>query len=161
MEAEAGPVGKDPGRDPCPAGTLGNVSVTACGRLGGPERVRSIVAAFVDRVFDDMMIGFHFRAADRAHVKEREAELALRFLGEPVAYRGRPLSEAHAPHPITGGQFHRRLVLLRETLEEHGVPGDLVEAWIAHDQALRGQVTREPGSACLHLPAPGRDPEGG
>ena len=43
-------------------------------------------------------------------------------LGAPIEYSGRTLSEAHRAHPIMGGQFARRLMILKQTLEEAGVP---------------------------------------
>ena len=117
-------------------------------QVGGESGLRAIVDDFVDRVFDDVMIGFHFRAADRARVKAKEYEFAARHLGAPVAYTGRPLAEAHGPHRILGGQFVRRLTLLAETLRDHGAPEAVVAAWLAHNERLRDQITGDPGSSC-------------
>src|SRR5678816_1475458 len=100
--------------------------------LGGEPVLRRITDRFVDRVFDDAMIGFFFRNASRDRIKEKEYEFAARHLGADVAYTGRPLAEAHAPHRIMGGQFMRRLVILRETLAEFDVPPHIVEHWLAH-----------------------------
>ena len=41
-------------------------------KLGVESRLRAIVNAFIDRVFEDRMIGFFFRNADRARIKELE-----------------------------------------------------------------------------------------
>lgn len=117
-------------------------------RLGGLDGLERIVRRFVDRVFDDVMIGFHFRDADRSTIAALETQFAARHLGGRVEYQGRPLAEAHAPHPITGGQFHRRMQILREVLAEAGAPEDLIERWVQHNLRLRGQVTGDPGSAC-------------
>src|SRR5690349_2885138 len=89
--------------------------------MGGEPVLRRVIDVFVDRVFDDAMIGFFFRNASRARIKEKEYEFAARHLGADVAYTGKPLPEAHAPHRIMGGQFQRRLVILKETLEECSV----------------------------------------
>lgn len=116
---------------------------------GGVEGLRGVVRAFYDALFDDVMIGFMFWGLDKEHLIEREVELTARFLGSrEVSYQGRPLREAHARHQITGGQFHRRLQLLREAMEARGVAEPVREAWVRHTLALRGQVTREAGSAC-------------
>jgi len=109
--------------------------------LGGQAVLRALIDRFVDRLFDDLMIGYLFRAADRARVKEKEYEFAARHLGAPVEYSGRTLSEAHRVHRITGGQFMRRLQILKETLAEHHVPPLVSEHFIAHTLALRGQIT--------------------
>lgn len=116
--------------------------------IGGEPALRKIIDTFVDRIFDDMMIGFHFRKADRARVKRFEYEHAAQHLGADVRYTGRPLRAAHAAHHIMGGQFMRRRQILVETLDEFGVPPEIRDAWLATQDALRGEITAQPGSAC-------------
>ena len=101
-----------------------------------------------ERVFADVMIGFFFRDADRAHLVEKELELALGLLGSDRPYTGRPLPEAHARHRIMGGQFDRRLQILRETMADHGLPDEVRAAWVRHTLALRPQVTRDAAGEC-------------
>lgn len=117
-------------------------------RLGGEPVLRGVIDAFVDRCFDDMMIGFHFRGADRERVKRFEYQHAASFLGAPVAYEGRPLAKAHGPHNILGGQFMRRRQLLLDTARAHGLPADVIERWLAHQDSLRGEITKQAGSGC-------------
>lgn len=116
--------------------------------LGGEEKLRQIIDTFIDRVFEDRMIGFFFRHADKQRIKEMEFQLTARFLGADIEYQGRPLDEVHARHPIMGGQFARRLQILRETLEFHGVPKHIRDAWIEHTESLRPLITRDAGSDC-------------
>lgn len=117
-------------------------------KLGGESRLRAIIETFVDRVFADRMIGFFFRNADRSRIKELEYQLAARFLGADVEYRGRPLAKAHANHPIMGGHFARRRQILSETLDSYGVPAEIKVALLRHTDALRAQITPESGSGC-------------
>jgi hemoglobin len=124
-------------------------------QLGGEPVLRSIVNRFVDRMFGDPMIGFFFRNVDRQRVKDKEYELAAGHLGAGVQYTGRPLRQAHAAHPIMGGQFARRLELLRLTLNEAGAPPAVVEHWIAHTEGLRALVTRDASGECNAAPDPG------
>lgn len=119
----------------------------------GEERLRRIINAFVDRIFGDLMIGFFFRNADRDRIKEMEFQFTARFLGADIEYQGQPLAEAHRQHPIMGGQFARRLQILRETLEEHRVPPHIQAAWIAHTESLRPLITHDKGSDCDPLQA--------
>jgi hemoglobin len=114
----------------------------------GEERLRRIIDVFVDRVFDDLMIGFFFRNADPRRIKEMEFQFTARFLGADIEYQGRPLAEAHRRHPIMGGQFARRLQILRETLEEYEVPPHIRKAWLEHTESLRTMITRDQGSDC-------------
>lgn len=117
-------------------------------KLGGEAELRRIIDTFIDRVFSDRMIGFFFRSADKNRLKEMEFQFTARFLGAKIEYQGRPLEEAHAKHPIMGGQFMRRLQILRETLEEYGVCKEVREAWLSHTESLRPLITRDAGSDC-------------
>lgn len=117
-------------------------------RIGG-DRLRAVVTEFYARVFDDVMIGFMFAGKDRLRLIDKEWELVAALLGAPgVTYTGRPMRTAHASTPIFGGQFERRLQLLRETLRDHAVDADVQQAWIDHVQSLRAQITRDKGSEC-------------
>lgn len=116
--------------------------------LGGEPVLRKIIDRFVDRVFDDVMIGFFFRNARRERIKQKEYEHAAEQLGAPVQYTGRAIDEAHRAHPIMGGQFLRRLTILRETLEEFTVPEHVKQHWLAHTESLRPLVTSDAGSLC-------------
>ena len=110
-------------------------------RLGGEAALRAIIGRFVDRMFEDVMIGYLFRAADRERVKAKEYEFAARHLGAPVSYSGRPIDQAHRVHRITGGQFMRRLQILKETLAAFRAPAEVVEHWVAHTLSLQAEIT--------------------
>jgi truncated hemoglobin YjbI len=116
--------------------------------LGGEPVLRAIIDRFVDRVFDDVMIGFHFRNASKTRIKEKEYEFAAAHLGAEIAYTGRPIDEAHRRHPIMGGQFMRRLQILKETLAEFGVPEHVQSHWVAHTESLRNLVTSDAAGRC-------------
>lgn len=116
--------------------------------IGGLLALRNITDRFVDRCFDDTMIGFFFRDADRHRVKKFEYQHAAEWLGAPISYEGRPLGAAHRKHRIMGGQFARRLQILREVLQESKVDEALISEWIAHQESLRLHITGQPGGEC-------------
>jgi hemoglobin len=125
-------------------------------KLGGESRLRAIVNAFIDRVFEDRMIGFFFRNADRARIKEMEYQLAASFLGAGIKYTGKPLGKAHVNHPIMGGHFARRRQILKETLEAYQVGEEIKAAWLHHTDSLRPLITPEAGSGCDPIAARAR-----
>jgi hemoglobin len=130
-------------------------------QLGGDAGLRAIVDDFVNRVTSDMMIGFFFRAVDRERLKALETQFAATHLGGPSGYEGRPIRVAHAAHPIMGGQFNRRLRLLDQTLRDHGVSDEVREAWLAHNEQLRSQVTRDRADECADPLSRGSGPDEG
>jgi hemoglobin len=128
--------------------------MTLLEQMGGETELRKVVSRFVDRMFDDVMIGFMFRRANREHIKAMEFQFAARHLGGSVQYSGRPLGEAHAPHAINGGQFNRRLKLLTDTLAEMNVPPLVRGHWIRNTEALRNQVLAKSGIECASVEQP-------
>lgn len=116
--------------------------------VGGRTVLSAIIERFVDRLFDDIMIGYLFRAAQREHVKAKEYEFAARHLGAPIEYSGRPLADAHRAHRITGGQFMRRLQILKETLAEFQVPANVSDHWLSHTLSLQAQITNNALDEC-------------
>jgi hypothetical protein len=48
-----------------------------------------------------------------------------------------------------GGQFARRLTILRETLLEAGAPARVIEHWLAYTESQRALVTRDPEGQCI------------
>ncbi len=117
--------------------------------IGGQDALSAIMEDFVARVFSDVMIGFFFRKANQERVAQMETLFAARMLGaRDVKYTGMSIRKAHASHPIMGGQFMRRQVILRQTLEDHKVPKEIIERWLAHNETLRGQVTGDRGGHC-------------
>jgi hemoglobin len=109
-------------------------------QLGGEATLRTIVDQFVDRVFADVLVGFHFRFADKDRIKAKEYEFAAQHLGAGVVYSGRPMPGAHAPHGIVSCQFNRRLELLAATLDANGAPAAVRDHWLAHNEALRAVI---------------------
>lgn len=126
-------------------------------QLGGEPVLRAIIDRFVDRVMADTMIGFFFARVNKERLKRLEYEFAAEHLGADVVYTGRSLQQAHQRHPIMGGQFRRRLVILKETLAEFGVADNIVEHWVAHTLALESSVTPDPDGRCIARPEDGRE----
>jgi len=117
--------------------------------IGGEPRLRVIIDAFVDAMFDDAMIGFFFSKVSRERIKKFEYQHAAQFLGADLEYEGRPLAVAHRAHRIMGGQFLRRKEILRKNLVEHEVPAHIIDAWLAHVESLRPLITSDPAGECI------------
>lgn len=117
-------------------------------RIGGEAKLRALIHDFVDGCFDDMMIGFLFPRNKRDRVKQFEYEHAAEHLGADVTYQGRTLEKAHGAHRIMGGQFDRRLTILKNTLSAHDVPTDIAERWTGYHESLRARITGDAKGEC-------------
>ena len=114
----------------------------------GESKLRAVVAEFYKRVLVDPMIGFMFQDKDRRRLVDKEYELIAALLGAGVKYTGRPMRSAHAQHTIFGGQFERRMQLLRNVFRALDVPEAIATAWLEHAESLRSQITRDRRSEC-------------
>jgi hemoglobin len=119
--------------------------------LGGEPVLKKIIDRFVDRLFDDVMIGFLFQASSvsRERIKQKEYEFAASHLGAPVEYTGRPIVAAHRRHTIMTGQFMRRLQILRETLDEFGVSERVRRHWVDHTLERMPQIVNPEDDQCV------------
>jgi len=108
--------------------------------IGGEARVREVLQALYDRLFDDPVVGFLFEGKDKAHIVDQQVAFTCQFLGGPQTYRGVPLPRAHAPLPLLPGHFDRRHRVLEQVLDACGVPADVKRVWLQIDQALRPSV---------------------
>jgi truncated hemoglobin YjbI len=127
--------------------------MTAYERVGA-DTIHTVIDRFVDRMFEDFVIGFLFQGKDRARVKQHEFEHAARVLGGDIPYLGRNIPELHRPLRINGGQFRRRLALLRQELERAGVPDDIRAVWLEAQQRMQKMITD--GTDCGAPDVPGR-----
>jgi truncated hemoglobin YjbI len=121
----------------------------ALSSVGGLEGLYRIIEDFYGRVFSDAMIGFMFRGADRQRLVAKEVELTAAMLGATsVRYTGRSMGEVHRAHRIMGGQFARRMQIMRETLADHAVDARVAARWLEHNERLRPAVTDMPSDGC-------------
>jgi truncated hemoglobin YjbI len=115
--------------------------MTAFERAGGEPVVRAVVQRFVDRQFDDRIIGFFFAGKDRARVTDHEYAHAAGVLGAAVPYMGRPIPALHKPLRINAGQFRRRLALLRQEIDAAGIPADIADLWLDAQRRMERAIT--------------------
>ena len=109
--------------------------------VGGEEQAWALLRDFYDRLFADLFVGFLFAPHDKERLVESQYAWLGANLGRRIApYRGPSLRKSHAHLPILPGHFDRRHTILRQTLEDHGVPEELREEWLALDRTLRDTI---------------------
>jgi hemoglobin len=112
-------------------------------RIGGHEAVFATVTSFYDKVMADTGLSPFFDHLDMgAQVDKQVAFLTMAF-GGPSRYTGRDLRTAHAKLVVRGlsdEHFDRVVGHLTSTLEEVGLPGDLVAEVLALVETTRNDV---------------------
>jgi hemoglobin len=97
-------------------------SETLYDRLGGHEGIRAVVDDFYDRLVDDPDLGPFFADADLDHLRRTQTAFLCAAAGGPETYEGPPVRDAHLDVPFEPDHVERAVVVLRETLADHGVP---------------------------------------
>ena len=110
------------------------------------EALDALVTDLYDRIYDDLMIGFFFLPFPKQRLIDHQVAYVRARFGPPgVSYPGRSMREAHEAHPILPAHFDRRHVILSQTLDDHGVPAHVRDAWLALDLSLRPLIVRKGG----------------
>jgi len=114
--------------------------------VGSRERLREIVGKFYEKMSKDLLIGYFFEGKDLSHIADQQTLFLLRAIGVTQEYKGKPPALAHTKIPnILKGHFDRRLVLLKETLEEAGLDQQAIEIWLRFEEQFRDSIVVEEG----------------
>jgi hemoglobin len=110
-----------------PIGTAGPASQdhcaseTLCARLGGPQMLRDLAFALVDRSAQDPRTSGHWDRVDLKRVKTKLGEYLCVLTGGSCAYENDDLRTIHAGHHIHSGEFYALVEMLRTELDARGV----------------------------------------
>jgi hemoglobin len=115
--------------------------VTLYDRLGGHDALRSVTAAFYDKVLADDLLAYFFAPVDMTRQARMLAEFLALAFGGCCRYSGRDLRDAHARLPgLTDQHFDRVVALLAETLAEAGIPAADITAVCSIAETVRADV---------------------
>ncbi|MCA8943009.1 MAG: group 1 truncated hemoglobin [Planctomycetes bacterium] len=113
-------------------------------RIGGPERLRTILDRFYARLAVDPLVGFFFAGRDLDAIAAGQWAFLMRAFGAVERYHGKnPASAHHDLAPILRGHFDRRLVILRELLRDEGVEAADIDAWIKVEESFRRRIVAD------------------
>lgn len=112
-------------------------------KIGQEEGLGRIVSDFYQRMSQDVVIGFFFMERDLEHIAEMQKQFLMKAMGASPVYRGRLPAHAHEKlPPILKGHFDRRLILLEQTLRDHGLAEDDIKVWVEFENAFRSVVEK-------------------
>ena len=95
-------------------------------RIGGASAVKAAVEIFYDRVLADPELVGYFEKIDMVEQRRHLALMLTVVLGGPNEYTGRGLAEAHQPLNIPVAHYALVGGHLTATLQQLGVPADVV-----------------------------------
>lgn len=91
----------------------------------------------------DLLVGFFFSGRDTDLIADRQLAFVSKVVGITSDYTGKAPPHAHDDlPPILGGHFDRRLVLLEETLRDHGLTPEQARTWVDFERSFRKAIVR-------------------
>ena len=112
--------------------------------IGSEARLGELLAKFYKKMATDILLGFFFSGKDLDHISEQQKKFLLRAMGVTRSYEGKSPRGAHRKiPPILQGHFDRRMVLLRETLEEEGLSKENIKTWIDFEEQFRKSIVEK------------------
>src|SRR4051794_10533266 len=112
-------------------------------RIGEEAGLERILKDFYHRMSQDVLIGFFFEGKDIDAIVMRQKTFLMRAMGASPSYSGKPPATAHeALPPILAGHFDRRLKILEQTLQAHGLSEQEAKVWLGFENAFREAIVQ-------------------
>ena len=109
--------------------------------IGGATVLLQILNQFYERMSKDVLIGYFFANQDLSHIALMQSQFLLKAAGISNEFNGKGPASAHLHlPPIYEGHFDRRLVILREVLQEQGLKPEQIEQWVQFEESFRKMI---------------------
>lgn len=112
--------------------------------IGGAPSVSAAVDKFYLRVLDDPTLVHFFDGVDMDRLKSHQRSFIAAAIGGPELYRGRDMAAAHAHLDISDSEFGAVVGHLVATLQELGVPDDIIGEIGGALAPLQSQIVTDP-----------------
>ena len=109
-------------------------------KYGGFSNVSKIVLAFYDTLLDNDEIGPFFDEVDMTKMVDHQTKFIASLLGGPAAYTDNQLRQLHSHLAIKDSHFDELEIVLRDTLTDHGVEPQDVDAVVAEFAKRRSLI---------------------
>jgi len=112
-------------------------------QVGGLPVLEQVHKVFYDKVYAHPWLGRFFAGHDQVSLERRQTQFMAEKMGGDVEYYGKGPAMAHRHMYITRELYDLRHELLRQALEEVGVPELLRRRWLAIDYAFIRLVVKD------------------
>ena len=111
--------------------------------VGGLSTLQQVHKIFYDKVYAHPWLGKFFEGHSQEAIEYRQTQFMGQKMGGSAKYPGKALGLAHRRMYITKKLLEVRQSLLKEALEETGVPESLCKRWLTIDRAFWKQVEND------------------
>lgn len=90
-------------------------------QYGGFPKVSRIVSTFYERVTESPKLADYFADTDMRQLIDHQTKFIASVMGGPASFTDQHLARVHAHLGITSAAFDEAVLILRESLEDHGM----------------------------------------
>ena len=112
-------------------------------RIGGAERICTLVDSFYEKVLADGELAPYFKHAPMGKLIEMQKDFFAAATGGPFNYAGRPLREVHQHMAISRHDLNRFTGHLIDTLKEIGVEDYASLEIMSHVNLYADEITND------------------
>ncbi|HEC17991.1 MAG TPA: group 1 truncated hemoglobin [Gammaproteobacteria bacterium] len=109
--------------------------------VGGLPTLEKVHKVFYDKIYAHPWLKQFFAGHSQQAIEGRQTSFMGEKMGGPK-YLGKPLRQVHENMYINRELAELRHAILRESLQEAGVTGELAERWLKIDQAFMKQIIK-------------------
>lgn len=109
-------------------------------RLGGADAINAVVEGMYVKIFNDPDLSDFFRKTDKEKQKDAQRRFLLYVTGGVPGFEGRSMKEAHKGRGIRNEEFERVFSHVVSTMQELGVPEELIKEVGALLETTRSDV---------------------
>lgn len=110
-------------------------------KIGQEKGLEAILRDFYQALTRDILVGYFFEGKDLEHIITQQKSFLMRAMGATRSYSGQPPARAHENlPPIWMGHFDRRLRILEETLQKHGLSAEDIRIWVDFEETFRNSI---------------------
>ncbi|MBI4390159.1 MAG: group 1 truncated hemoglobin [Nitrospinae bacterium] len=117
-------------------------------QLGGRPALERVHKIFYDKLYAHPWLKQFFREIDQKTIENQQTDFMTSNMGGGKIYSGQLPINAHKHLFVTQEMFDLRHQLLRESIQEAGVPGELMERWLRIDKAFEKSITKTDPVQC-------------
>jgi len=111
--------------------------------IGGLATLQNVHKIFYDKVYVHPWLGKFFAGHDQTSIETRQTQFMAEKMGSDKPYFGKEMKMAHRAMYVTPELFEIRRELLRESINQAGVPDELAERWLKIDSAFYRQIVKD------------------
>lgn len=116
--------------------------------IGGRPVLQRVHKIFYERVFAHPDLKHYFANINQVTITEQQTNFMTAKMGGGKIFTGKTVENCHTRMFITQELYDLRNLILRESLLECGISGDLLERWMKINNAFERVIVKNDPSEC-------------